>query len=111
MAPDADIPFAPGAHLAALNAFYRRRRALKATLAGRPVTMATTSPTRGSDDVTDRYVVDLKIDAAEGSARGWMQGHRDRIRVEQGVCRSRDRRWLPALSRRDSSRTPGVRER
>jgi len=61
MAPDADIPFVPGAHLAALNALYRRRRALEATLAGRPVTMATTSPTRGSDDVTDRYVVDLPV--------------------------------------------------
>jgi hypothetical protein len=60
MAPDADIPFVPWAHLAALNALYRRRRALEATLAGRPVTMATTSPTHG-DDVTDRYVVDLPV--------------------------------------------------
>jgi type III secretion protein Q len=33
MAPDADIPFVPWAHLAALNAFYRRRRTLEATLA------------------------------------------------------------------------------
>jgi flagellar motor switch/type III secretory pathway protein FliN len=66
MAPDADIPFVPWAHLAVLNALYRRRRALEAMLAGRPVTIATTSPTRGGDDVTDRYVVDLKIDAAAG---------------------------------------------
>jgi type III secretion protein Q len=62
MAPDADTPFVPWAHLAALNALYRRRRALEATLAGRPVTMATTSPTRGGDDVTDRYVERLAFD-------------------------------------------------
>src|SRR5512132_290913 len=66
LAPDADIPFVPWPHLAVLNAFYRRRRALEATLAGRPVTIATTWPARGGDDVTDRHVIDLKIDAAEG---------------------------------------------
>jgi type III secretion protein Q len=65
-APDADIPFVPWPHLAVLNAFYRRRRALEATLAGRPVTIATTWPARGGDDVTDRHVIHLKIDAAEG---------------------------------------------
>ena len=65
-APDADIPFVPWPHLAVLNAFYRRRRALEATLAGWPVTIATTWPARGGDDVTDRHVIDLKIDAAEG---------------------------------------------
>jgi hypothetical protein len=64
MAPNADNPFVP-AHLAVLDALYRRRRALEARPAGRPVTIATTSPT-GSDDAMDRYVVDLKIDAAEG---------------------------------------------
>src|SRR4051812_15734309 len=65
-APDADIPFVPWPHLAVLNAFYRRRRALEATLAGQPVTITTTWPMRGGDDVTDRHVIDLKIDAAEG---------------------------------------------
>src|SRR5262245_47789068 len=52
VAPDADIPFVPWRHLAVLNASYRRRRALRATLAGQPVTIATTTPTRGGDDVT-----------------------------------------------------------
>ena len=66
MAPNADNPFVP-AHLAVLDALYRRRRALEATLARRPVTIATTSAT-GSDDVMDPYVVDLKIDAAEGAS-------------------------------------------
>jgi hypothetical protein len=135
MAPDAGIPFVPWAHLAVLNAFYRRRSALEAKLAGRPVTIATTSPTRG-DDVTDRYVVDLKIDAAEGEScvpRRLLDAliatvnrtlSLDRLgarfktiviefvlsevlaAVETGVgCR------LPALSRHASSRTPGARER
>src|SRR5262249_10494755 len=66
LAPDADIPFVPWPHLAVLNAFYRRRRPLEATLAGRPVTIATTWPARAGDDVTDQHVIDLKIDAAEG---------------------------------------------
>src|SRR6185295_14968434 len=65
-APDADIPFVAWPHLAVLNTFYRRRRALEATLAGQPVTIATTWPMRAGDDETDRHVIDLKIDAAEG---------------------------------------------
>ena len=57
MAPNADNPFVP-AHPGLLDALYRCR-ALEATLAGRPGTIAPTSPT-GSDDVTDRQVVDLR---------------------------------------------------
>jgi len=66
LAPDADIEFVPWPHLAVLNAFYRRRRPLQTMLAGRPVSIATTWPARAGDEVTDRHVIDLKIDAAEG---------------------------------------------
>ena len=82
MAPDADIPFVPWAHLAALNALYRRRRALEATLAGRPVTMATTSPTRGSDDVTDRYVVDLPVLSLRTAAATITAGAIERLALD-----------------------------
>jgi len=82
MAPDADIPFVPWAHLAALNALYRRRRALEATLAGRPVTMATTSPTRGSDDVTDRYVVDLPVLSLRMAAAAITAGAIERLALD-----------------------------
>ena len=81
-APDADIPFVPWAYLAALNALYRRRRALEGTLAGRPVTMATTSPTRGSDDVTDRYVVDLPVLSLRTAAATITAGAIERLALD-----------------------------
>ena len=82
MVPDADIPFVPWAHVAALNALYRRRRALEATLAGRPATMATTSPTRGSDDVTDRYVVDLPVLSLRTAAATITAGAIERLALD-----------------------------
>jgi type III secretion protein Q len=81
MAPDADIPFVPWAHLAALNALYRRRRVLEATLAGRPVTIATTSPTHG-DDVTDRYVVDLPVLSLRTAAATITAGAIERLALD-----------------------------
>jgi type III secretion protein Q len=82
MVPDADIPFVPWAHVAALNALYRRRRALEATLAGRPATMATTSHTRGSDDVTDRYVVDLPVLSLRMAAAAITAGAIERLALD-----------------------------
>jgi type III secretion protein Q len=51
MAPDADIPFVPWAHLAALNAFDRRRRALEATLAAAATISAGAIERLALDDV------------------------------------------------------------
>jgi hypothetical protein len=90
MTPDVDIPFVPWAHLAVLNALDRRRRALEATLAGRPVTIVTTSPT-GSDDVTDRYVVDLKIELRLAAGARRCRARRCRMSARQygDSCRRR----------------------